>query len=243
MVNKEPPIIISLGGSLMVPTIDIDASFLSQFNQLIRKYIVQGKRFIIVVGGGFPARHYPQSAKKVIEIITNNDMDWLGVHATRLNAHLIRTIFQDVAHPRIVVDYNRRVWRWVEPIVIGAGWKPGWSTDYDAIILAQKYKAKMIINLSNIKGVYNKDPKKYKDAELINHMNWSQLEKLVGDKWTPGLNMPLDPISTKLAKKHRLTVIITYGKDLKNVQNIIEGKKFNGTIIEPEKSTKKYFFQ
>jgi uridylate kinase, putative len=233
MFKKEPPIIISVGGSLIVPNGGVDTKFLSLFNRFIRKYVAQGKRFFLVAGGGKIARHYRDGAKEVVGGITDEDLDWLAIHATRLNAHLLRTIFQDIAHPRIIENYNKKLYRWKEPVVIGAGWKPGWSTDYDAVILARDYGGKVVINLSNTYWVYDKDPKKFKDAKPIEKITWEEMEKIVGDKWTPGLSAPFDPIATQLAKNLKLTVITTNGKDFRNLERLMDGDNFKGTVIMP----------
>jgi len=230
---QEPPIVISVGGSLIVPNGGIDTNFLKRLNHLIREQVTKGRRFFLISGGGKIARHYRDAGKEVIGNITNEDLDWLAIHLTRTNAHLLRTIFQDIAHPRIIENYDRKLSNWKEPVVVGAGWKPGWSTDYDAVILARDYGANLIINLSNIDWIYDKDPAKYKDAKPIKKITWDELEQLVGSKWTPGLNVPFDPIATKLAKKHNLTVIVTNGNDFDNFENIIEGEAFKGTVILP----------
>jgi uridylate kinase len=237
---KKPPIVISVGGSLIVPNGGVDEKFVANFNYFIRNYIKKGFRFFLVAGGGRIARHYRDAAKNTIGSLTDEDLDWLAIHATRLNAHLLRTIFYDVAHPRIIENYEKKLNRWKEPVVIGAGWKPGWSTDYDAVLLARDYSAKTIINLSNIYYVYDKDPNKYKDAKPIEKTTWEEMEAMMarllkGGKWIPGLSAPFDPIATKLAKKLQLTVIITNGKDFKNLQNILDGKSFKGTVITPFK--------
>lgn len=228
---QEPPIVISVGGSLIVPNGGIDTNFLIKLNRLIRDEVVKGKRFLLVAGGGKIARHYRDAGKGVIGNVTNEDLDWLAIHATRLNAHLLRTIFQDIANPRIIENYDHKLEDWKEPVAIGSGWKPGWSTDYDAVILARDYGANIIINMSNIDWVYDKDPLKFKDAKPIKKITWEEMEKLVGDKWTPGFNAPFDPIATKLAKKLKLTVVIANGNDFKNIQKIINKDSFNGTVI------------
>lgn len=228
-------VVISLGGSIVVPNGGINVGFLKRFNKFIRKQIKNNRRFLIVVGGGKIARHYRDAGKGVIGKISNEDLDWLAIHATRINAHLIRTIFQDIAHPRIVENYDKKLRNWKEPVAIGAGWKPGWSTDYDAVLLARDYKASIIINLSNIDYVYNKDPSIYPDAQPIKKATWDYFETLVGDKWIPGLNAPFDPIATKLAKKLGLTVIFVNGKNLNNVERILNGESFRGTVIMPFK--------
>ncbi len=236
--KKEPPIIISIGGSLVVPNGGVDTKFLRKLNLFIRDKVKRGIRFFLVVGGGRIARHYRDAGKIVVGSITDEDLDWIAIHATRLNAHLLRTIFEDIAHPRIIENYDKKLVNWRRPVVIGAGWKPGWSTDYDAVILARDYKCKVIINLSNIDWIYDKDPNKYKDAQPIKKMTWDQLEQITNkllknNRWTPGLSAPFDPIATKLAKQLGLTVVITNGNDLNNVGKIIDGDDFKGTVITP----------
>lgn len=235
VLRRTPPIIISVGGSLIVPNGGINCQFLSNLNRFIRKQVAKGKRFFIVSGGGQTARHYRDAGSKVIGDISDEDLDWLGIHATRLNAHLLRTIFQDIAHPRIIENYDKRLIRWKEPVVIGAGWKPGWSTDYDAVILARDYGANVIINLSNIDWVYDKDPKKHKEAKPIKKLTWEELEKIVGTKWKPGINAPFDPVAAQEAKELGLTVIVASGKNFRNIERIIEGDTFKGTVIMPFK--------
>jgi len=235
---KEPPIIISVGGSLIVPEGGIDKHFLSKLNIFIREQVKKGRRFFLVAGGGRIARHYRDAGKAVIGNVTDEDLDWIAIHVTRLNAQLLRTIFEDIANRRVIENYDRRLLNWQEPVVVGAGWKPGWSTDYDAVKLAIDYGGKVILNLSNIDWVYDKDPHKYKDAKPIKKMTWEQMEDLVGKKldngkWIPGLSAPFDPIATKLAKKHHLTVIIANGKDFNNLEKIIDGDSFKGTVITP----------
>jgi len=229
-MDKTHPIIISLGGSLVVPPSGIDTGYILEFNKFIRNKISQGFKFFIVVGGGSTARKYIDAARKIKGEISDWDLDWLGIHATQLNAHLIRTIFQDIAHPRIILNYDKRVENFKESLVIAGGWNPGCSTDYDAVYLANLYKAKILINMSNIDKVYDRDPKKFKDAKPIDEISWEEFEKIVGNKWTPGKNTPFDPPGTQLAKHIGLTVYIV-GKDFVNLDNILNGKKFKGTII------------
>src|SRR6266851_2914132 len=100
--------VIKLGGSLIVPNGGIDTQYVKKFCTVIRKQIIEkNRRFFIFIGGGQLARHYRDAGMEVIgHELTNDDLDWLGVHATRLNAHLFRTIFRDLAHPAIIKDYN-----------------------------------------------------------------------------------------------------------------------------------------
>ena len=233
MKYKEPPIVISVGGSLLVPNGGVDTLFLKKLNVFIREEVAKGKRFFLVAGGGKIARLYRDAGKAVVGSMSPEDLDWLGIHATRMNAHLLRTIFQDIAHPRIIKDYDQHISHWHEPIVIASGWKPGWSTDYCMVKVAHMYGAHVMINMSNIDWIYDKDPHKHKDAQIIKRLTWEECEDLVGDTWTPGLNTPFDPVATALAKKYNLTAVVANGHNFDNLKKIIEGQEFDGTIIMP----------
>ena len=88
---QSETVVISVGGSLVVRN-TINIEFLSSFKRFIESHIAHGFRFVIVVGGGKTARNYIDAAN-VLEGLTREDLDWLGIHATRLNGHLLRTIF------------------------------------------------------------------------------------------------------------------------------------------------------
>jgi len=230
--NNKKMVIISLGGSLIVPG-EIDSTFVKKFKKTIEKYIKLGFKFVIITGGGKTARKYIEAATKV-DGITNDDKDWIGIHATRMNAHFIRTIFRKSAHPRINKNPHdlEDFYDFKESIMVAAGWRPGFSTDFDAVILAKHLDIKKIINLSNIDYVCDKDPKKFSDAQIIKAISWKDFRKMVGNKWDPGMNAPFDPIASKLADEEGIEVAIMNGKNLKNLENYLDGKKFNGTIIK-----------
>lgn len=231
-MDKTRPIVISLGGSLVSPNGGVDTEFLSNFNTFIRTKVAENHRFFIVVGGGAVARYYIEAAKKVMGEISDWDLDWLGIHATRLNAHIVKTIFEGIVHPRVIQNYDKKITKLKQPLVVAAGWKPGWSTDYDAVVLARDYKAKIIINLTNTTQVFDKDPNLNRDAQPINSISWNDFHKLVGEKWKPGINLPFDPVATRLAQRLGLTVFVL-GKNLDNLDKLLSNKEFIGTTISP----------
>lgn len=232
--NDKKRLVISVGGSLIVPNGGIDTKFLQRFNDFIREQLSRqpAGQFFLVAGGGRTAKHYIEAGQEVVgHKLTPDDLDWLGVHASRMNAHLVRTIFRDLAHPFVIKHYDiiRKV---TEPIGVAAGWKPGWSTDYCAVLLCQDYGASEIINLSNIDKVYDKDPNKFTDAKPIDRISWGGFRKIVGDTWIPRMNAPFDPIASKLASELGIKVIILNGHNFENLRNYFEGKPFVGTVIE-----------
>ena len=232
MTIKGNVFVLSLGGSLVVPNGGIDTQFLSDFNTFIRDQISSKKRrFFITVGGGGTSRHYQQAASQVRkEEIDHLDQDWLGLHATRLNAQLIRTIFRDIADVRVIKHYEV-ILKIDKPLAIAAGWKPGWSTDYCAITLCQDYSIPQAINLTNIDHVYDSDPRTNPKAKPITDVTWQKYRTMIGDTWVPGMNAPFDPIASKLAEDLDVTVKILNGKNLQNLADALDGKVFNGTTI------------
>lgn len=224
--------ILSLGGSIIVPN-EVDGFFLNKFNNFIRAQVAKKRRFFIVAGGGATCRKYQLAAQEATDNkVANEDLDWLGIHSTRLNAHFIRTIFRDIAHPRIIDNYDY-IEKTDEAVIIAAGWKPGWSTDYDAVILAEDYGAKKVVNLSNIDQVYTADPKKDPQAKPLANISWAAYRQMIGDDWMPGLNTPFDPVASKLAQEIGIEVYIINGKKLDILENILDNKTFFGTVIHP----------
>ncbi len=228
-------IIISLGGSLLVPE-SIDAVFVANFKKFIIEHIEAGYHFILVTGGGKTARRYIEAAATVTNI-NDEDKDWLGIHATRMNAHLVRTIFREYAHPRINTNPHdlEDFYAVKEPIMVAAGWRPGRSTDYAAVVLGKYLGIKRVINLSNIERVYDKDPRAHADAISYDSLSWKDFRKIVGDEWNPGMNTPFDPIASQMAEEEGMEVAVLHGGDLGNVSKYISGKKFIGTVIRDKK--------
>ena len=220
--------VISLGGSLIVPD-GVDYKFIRKFRELILKKVKAGSKFIIVCGGGRLNSKYNEAGKKIRKL-NNDELDWIGIYATRYNAQFVKILFGNLVHNEIITDPHKKIIT-KKPIIIGSGYKPGWSTDYDAVYLAKTYGVKSVANLSNIDYAYDKDPKKYKDAVPIKNISWKDFRKIVGNKWEPRMNKPFDPIASREAEKLGLEVVILNGKKLKNFKNYLDGEKFVGTVI------------
>jgi len=232
--NGLERIVISVGGSLIVPNGGISTTFLKKLNSFVRDQLAQNKKrqFFLVIGGGSTARHYRDAGREVVgHELTVNDLDWLGIHATRLNAHLVRTIFQDIAHP-VIIEHYEIIRKASEPVVVASGWKPGWSTDYCAALLCEDYDVTTVINLSNIDQLYDKDPQEFPDAKPIEKIDWDGFRALVGNDWTPGMHAPFDPIAAKKAQEKGVKVVILSGSNFENAEKYFKGEKFVGTVIE-----------
>lgn len=226
-MHKET-VVISVGGSLIVPNA-IDTNFLKKLKAFVTAHTKKGFRFIIIAGGGATARNY-QHAGHNVTAMTQKDQDWLGIHATRLNGQLLRSIFYKEAEPTIITHPDEKITSKAK-IIIAAGWRPGWSTDYVAVRIAETVGAQKVINLLDVDYVYTKNPKKYKDAQPIHETSWKIFRNLLPKKWSPGLHSPFDPIAAREAEKCGMEVVIINGRKLTELQKYLSGKKFVGTRI------------
>jgi len=222
--------ILSLGGSLLAPN-GIDGKFLKNFCSFVTTQTARGNRFIIIAGGGSTCREYQRGLRQADSKAISSNVDWIGIYTTRLNAQLVRLALGKLAHPSVIDDPNKKV-TFREKVLVAGGWKPGRSTDDDAVRLAKIYGASTVINLSNIDYVYTKDPRKHKDAKKIEKLSWKEFNQQFGSKWSPGLHAPFDPVAAKFAAKNKQRVVVANGTDLKNLQNILSAKPFRGTVIE-----------
>ena len=227
---KLETIVMSVGGSLIVPD-QIDTNFLSNLKNLITKETAKGRRFIIIAGGGRTARRYQDAASAVSEL-KNEDLDWLGLHATRLNGHLLLTIFRDLAYrvmvtnPDDVLDMPPDA-----PLIVAAGYRPGASTDLRAIQIAARVAANKVINLSNTDYVYTDNPKTNPEAEKIEDITWAEFRKLIPEEWDPGLSSPFDPVAAREAERRKIEVAQLNGTNIENLDAYLNGQTFIGTRI------------
>ena len=227
--------VISLGGSIVAPN-GVDIEFVKNFTKLIKSFIESdsSRHFIFIVGGGGPARQWQSAYREAAEGIgtaaVNEEADWVGIMATRLNAQLIKAIMSEWCNQDVItnpLDVDPLTSR----VLVAAGWKPGFSTDYDAVLLAERFGADMVINLSNIEKVYTSDPKTDPSARPLDKISWKDFRAMDGDEWVPGKNVPFDPVASKHSEKIGLKVICAAGKDLDNLKKILNGEDFNGTTI------------
>lgn len=223
--------VISLGGSIVAPDAP-DAEFIASFVALVSEMLEadEKRRFIFVVGGGGPARAYQAAYRNVVGEPQDDQADWIGIMATRLNAQLMKAAMGAWCTQDVVIDPTQ-VGPFVGRVLVAAGWKPGFSTDYDAVLLAERFSADKVINLSNIAKVYTDDPKTNPQAKPIDRISWADFRKIVGEEWTPGKNVPFDPIASRHAAKIGLKVVCAAGRDLDNLRRILSDLDFTGTSI------------
>ena len=224
-------IVMSVGGSLIVPD-GIDTEFLAVLKNFIDDQTTNyGRRFIMIAGGGRTARNYQDAAAAVTDL-TSDDLDWMGIHATRLNGHLLRTVFRDIAHPEMITNPDDVQDIPGEPaVIVASGYRPGCSTDLRAIQIAQLVGATKVINLSNIDYVYTADPNTDPTATKIETSSWADFRALIPADWDPGMSAPFDPIAAKAADEGGIEVAIINGNKPEALASYLNGDEFVGTLI------------
>jgi uridylate kinase len=227
MVKKI--IVISLGGSLIIPN-SSNNNFLSKFKKTILNNLKKDK-YVIVCGGGSIARDYISALKKQGKSMKEQAL--AGIRATRMNAKFMMQLFGNKSNeklPRTKIEIKNSLLK--NDIVISGAlrYSQNETSDGTASKLANYFKT-YLINISNVSGLYSSDPSIYKNAKFIPHITWKEFEKkTLKIKYEPGQHYILDQNSAKTIKKNQ---IITYllGPDTKQLNNLLNGKKFKGTVI------------
>jgi uridylate kinase len=225
--------VISLGGSIIAPR-GVDTAFLKGFARLVEGFLGGDplRKLIIVCGGGGLARDYQAALREVTPGAASEDLDWVGIAATRINAELLLRVLGRWCREAVVTDPTAAA-SFDGRVMIAAGWKPGFSTDNDAVVLAQRFAADTVVNLSNIAHVYSDDPKVNPAARPLERVSWKDMLAIVGGEWTPGKNTPFDPTAARAAAASGIRVIFAEGRDLANLSRILAGESFTGTTIGP----------
>jgi uridylate kinase len=221
-------IVFSVGGSLVnhgAPNTEFLKTLRSCVLDLTKEYGV-----ILVVGGGAIARSYIE-ASKVVGVESPESHDIIGIASTVLNATLVQQMFGDQAYEHVVRDPTHRV-ETRKHIIVAAGSKPGWSTDYVAVMLAHSHNVKRIINLTNQDYVHDKDPAKHNTAIPLKTVTWVRMREIVGEKWVPGKNTPFDPVACAAAAKFGMQVACIHGSRLPEAEKFVYKHEFVGTLIE-----------
>lgn len=212
---------ISLGGSLL--TKECPQDNYRKYVDILRRLKEKGHTLIVVCGGGKLARDWIKLARELGA--DTYIQDRVGIHATHLNALLMIAALGSDAHPHVHRRSSEIKQNLGKRILIGGGHLPGSSTDYRAVLFAEAASADLIINATDVKGVYNKNPDVYPDAEKLDRITFSQLEKIILDstEQTPGKYGLFDLKAVRRAKKLKIPLIFIDGTDPKEIVKAIEG--------------------
>lgn len=225
-------IVVSVGGSIIVPG-KVDYNFLVSLREAASA-IIKRNKLVICTGGGHTAREYITALRKAGA--DNYTQDIAGIDATRLNARLVASFLS--AGKKIKT--NQEIPKSLEEIkalleandcVVCGGLGPGKTSDGTTAEIAEYLGADKVYNMTNVKGLYTKDPRKYKNAKFIPKISHEEFYKMMSKvKEKPGQHFVLDSEAERITRQSGMRVIILQGAD--NLQKAVEGKKFVGTLVE-----------
>jgi len=228
---KKKVVLISLGGSLIIPN-KIDIEFLEKFKKIILKNTKKYK-FVIVCGGGRTARNYIKALGTQNIKHKQDFQSLLGIGATRLNARFMIYFFNKKANKDLPMDMKEinNLLKIYDIVFCGAlRYSKEQTSDSTSAKLA-RHLGTGFINLTNVQGLYNKNPKKFKSAKFIPEISHEAFLKFANkSKFQPGQHFVLDQNAAKIIKKYKIPTYIL-GGDLKNLDNLLNQKHFIGTII------------
>lgn len=218
---KKVKIAIKIGGSVSVDENGPKPEYFKKLITVINKIKPKVDLIILGIGGGRYVRNCYTSLNGLK--LSHNQMEWLAVDLLRANARFLSFLFSG----KPVFDLNKIP---KAKVLTVAGIKPGRSTDANTALLAEKIKANLLIILTDVAGLYTKDPKKYKDAKLVKKIRFSELDKFFPKNVSPGKYGVIDPLALKVVKRSKIHTFIVNGKDPRIILDLLAGKK-KGTEI------------
>ncbi|MEM4311087.1 MAG: UMP kinase [Nitrososphaerales archaeon] len=219
-------IVVKLSGSLFKPE---NFDKLKPFKELFENFHDKGYHLILVAGGGDVARKYIEFCRKFQ--VNEGRLDEIGILASKLNAKLLASLLQDKAYSHIPENL-KEVSLALESnkIVCCGGFHPGHSTNAVAALIAEYIKADLFINATDVDGIYDKDPKKYRDAKKIKEIRVQELFKMLSeDKMIAGSYELLDLLSLKILERSKLKAKVLLCEP-KEVERALLGEDV-GTLI------------
>ena len=221
-------LVISIGGSIVLP--DDDITYLNELIKML-KDISDDYNLYIVVGGGSTARKYIRWGRELGA--DEATLDELGIDTSRLNARLLIIGLGKNTYPVAAKNFDEAISAGNHySVVIMGGTHPGHTTDAVAAMLAERLKVNRLINATSVDGVYTADPKKDKNAEKIDELDYDELIDIVSKgPEGAGPNVVFDPMAAKIIKRANIETYIVDGRDLEDFKKAIKNVRFQGTKV------------
>jgi uridylate kinase len=229
-------VVIKIGGSLLFTRNNkINSNWIKKLCDII----ITNQNFdsvIIICGGGVIARDYINTVRDFSKNETLCDL--IGIDVSRLNSYLLISYFDQQAYPMVPKTFeDLAIAMLTHKIVIMGGIQPGQSTTSVAIEIAEYIKADNLIILTDVKGIYDKDPKINKDAKLLSKVTLKQLNDIIINKSNEtqaaaGEYRIFDAVSLQILKRSKIPIYVISGIKVEEFQKLINGsKEYNGTLI------------
>jgi uridylate kinase len=208
-----------------------DAGFLGKLADLLVR-LGRERTLVVTTGGGRTAREYIRLGAALG--LTHVELDELGIDVTRLHARLLagRIGLPTASHPPTSVREAVDAARHASPVVLG-GTEPGHTTDAVAALIAVRLRAERVVNATDVKAVYDQDPRSHPGARPLSRLDWPAFLELIGRApgGGPGQNLPFDRLGAEALARAKIPLAIVDGRDLDNLEKALKGQPFSGTVV------------
>jgi len=224
-------LVIKIGGHLVTPN---SPETVRKYADVLSELRGDGHRLVVVVGGGKEARRYISLARELGA--SEGACDLLGILLTRANALLLSIALGDAAYayvPSTLEEFLKLYEsNFDNKIIILGGLVPGQSTNAVAALVAETIEADLLINATNVDGVYTQDPRKSREAKLMEEVTVEVLEKMLSKEKQMAGNYPLlDLTAINILKRSKVRTVILNGKDPRNIIKAVRGEKIGTRIV------------
>ena len=221
---------IKVGGSVFCPTEKPDMAFVRRLAAALLE-LSRRHRLLVVVGGGRLARKMIEDAKLLNP--SEEELHMLGILASRVNAlKFLLALGENVFHGIPKDEKEAKAAFAQGRVVVTGGFRPGQTTDAVTLQAAEAIGADLVIKGTDVKGVYDRDPKKDKGARFLPRISVLELKRIVGDGMEPGKSTVFDPVAVGIIERTGVKAIVLDIRDIENLKNAVDGKSFTGTVIQ-----------
>ncbi|MEE9323715.1 MAG: UMP kinase [Candidatus Aenigmarchaeota archaeon] len=224
-------IVFDIGGSILCPEGVPDVNYIKKFSKFIIDLRRKKHRIIVVTGGGKIAKSYIETARSFKP--GEDTLDFIGILGTRMNAMVLISALGKHAYNRLVKN-KERLEEAIKSgkVVVMGGTVLRQTTDAVSVAAAEFSNADLIIIGTDVKGIYDKDPGKHKNAKMLRKISPKELHEMVMvKKHKAGPLTIMDPVAARLLEHTMIKTIVLNGRDFSNMKKAICGKKFVGTVI------------
>ena len=219
-------VVLSLGGSMLFKNNEINVEYVKKFLNVVKNF--KGS-LALSVGGGTMAREYVEKAKKLGA--NNFEADEIAIEIVKANAKFIASIIPNAVYCNNFNEANV-MFNDGKIVVLGMA-TPGQTSDTTSVLFAEQMEADRWVNITNVDGVYDKNPKKYKSAkkfDIISHRELLDIAEIQDDR-KPRENFVIDLLAAKILARSNIEGHVINGSDIEDVKNAINGKVHGGTVI------------
>ena len=221
--------VVKLGGALFRREPNVTA--LKDMGKVLSGFVKEDNQLVLVAGGGENARTYIGAARKLGA--DESTCDLLGIQITRANAELLRLAMGSIASSKIpttLSDLPHCVGSG-KAVVMG-GLQPGQSTNAVAALAAEITRAEILVNGTDVDGVYSEDPKKNPKAKLIRSVNVDKLLSwAMGGEVFAGRYELLDPLAIKIMQRAKIPTRFVSLADPGNILAALQGKDIGTRVV------------